>query len=255
MAKRSFKNLTEREILALAIQLEEEDSRVYGDFADGLRESYPVTAKAFEEMQAEESRHRQRLIEMHRQRFGGHIPLIRRQDVSGFMERRPVWLVRPLGIQTVRKQMEIMEYEAQRFYARALKQVSDAETRKLLGDLAEIERQHSEFAASVERDQVASGGREKEDKSRQRMFVLQIVQPGLAGLMDGSVSTPARALSFRHAFRIPCCPMWWPRSRSRKVPSLFVGQMSTSARTSSGTGKVRVYPPFALMVRVWVSGL
>lgn len=191
MAKRSFKNLTEREILALAIQLEEEDSRVYGDFADGLRESYPVTAKAFEEMQAEESRHRQQLIEMHRQRFGDHIPLIRQQDVSGFMERRPVWLVRPLGIQTVRKQMEIMEYEAQRFYARALKQVSDAHTRKLLGDLAEIERQHSEFAASIERDQVASGGREKEDKSRQRMFVLQIVQPGLAGLMDGSVSTLA----------------------------------------------------------------
>lgn len=191
MAKRSFKNLTEREILALAIQLEEEDSRVYGDFADGLRENYPVTAKAFEEMQAEESRHRQRLIEMHRQRFGDHIPLIRRQDVSGFMERRPVWLMRPLGIQTVRKQMEIMEYEAQRFYARALKQVSDAQTRKLLGDLAEIERQHSEFAASIERDQVASGGREKEDKSRQRMFVLQIVQPGLAGLMDGSVSTLA----------------------------------------------------------------
>lgn len=191
MSRRSFKSLSEREILALAIQLEEEDSRVYGDFADGLRESYPVTAKAFEEMQAEESRHRQRLIEMHRQRFGDHIPLIRRQDVSGFMERRPVWLVRPLGIQTVRKQMEIMEYEAQRFYARALKQVSDAQTRKLLGDLAEIERQHSEFAASIERDQVASGGREKEDKSRQRMFVLQIVQPGLAGLMDGSVSTLA----------------------------------------------------------------
>src|ERR1700690_3904291 len=97
MAKR-FKDLTEREILALAIQLEEEDSRVYGDFAEGLRETYPATAKAFDEMQAEESRHRQMLIEMHRQRFGEHIPLIRRQDVKGFLDRRPTWLVRPLGI-------------------------------------------------------------------------------------------------------------------------------------------------------------
>jgi erythrin-vacuolar iron transport family protein len=191
MAQRKFKNLTEREILALAIQLEEEDSRIYGDFAEGLRDSYPVTAKAFDEMQAEESRHRQRLIEKHRQRFGDHIPLIRRQDVSGFVERRPVWLVRPLGIQTVRKQVGVMEYETRRFYERALKQVSDASTRKLLGDLAETERKHSEFAASLERDQVASGGREKEDNSQQRMFMLQIVQPGLAGLMDGSVSTLA----------------------------------------------------------------
>ena len=113
MAKKSFKDLTEREILALAIQLEEEDSRVYGDFAEGLRESYPATAKVFEEMQAEESRHRQRLIEMHQQRFGDHIPLIRRQDVKGFIERRPVWLVRPLGLNAVRKQVEIMELETQ----------------------------------------------------------------------------------------------------------------------------------------------
>jgi hypothetical protein len=111
MAKKSFSGLTEREILALAIQLEEEDSRVYGDFAEGLREMYPATAKAFDEMQAEESRHRQMLIEMHRQRFGDHIPLIRRQDVKGFLERRPTWLVRPLGIQAVRKQVEIMELE------------------------------------------------------------------------------------------------------------------------------------------------
>ena len=190
MAKR-FKDLTEREILALAIQLEEEDSRVYGDFADGLRETYPATAKVFDEMQAEESRHRQVLIDMHRQRFGEHIPLIRRQDVKGFIERRPVWLIRPLGIHTVRKQVEAMELETRRFYERALEKISDAPTRKLLGDLALIERQHSAFAESLEEKHLDAGARAEEEKSGRRLFVLQVVQPGLAGLMDGSVSTLA----------------------------------------------------------------
>jgi erythrin-vacuolar iron transport family protein len=191
MAKKSFKDLTEREILALAIQLEEEDSRVYADFAEGLRENYPATAKIFEEMQAEESRHRQRLIDMHRQRFGDHIPLIRRQDVKGFLERRPVWLVRPLGINAVRKQVEIMELETRQFYDHALQKVSDASTRKLLGDLAEIERQHSALAESLERKELTPDVRAEEEKTGRRMFVLQVIQPGLAGLMDGSVSTLA----------------------------------------------------------------
>src|ERR1700675_202963 len=142
MAKKRFKDLTEKEILALAIQLEEEDGRVYADFADGLRDTYPATPKMFEEMQQEENRHRQSLLEMYKQRFGDHIPLIRRQDVAGFIERRPEWLVRPLGLNTVRKQAEIMELETERFYERALKVVSDASTRKLLGDLAQVERQH-----------------------------------------------------------------------------------------------------------------
>ena len=191
MPKKSFKDLSEREILALAIQLEEEDSRVYGDFAEGLREAYPATAKVFDEMAAEESRHRQRLIDMHRQRFGDHIPLIRRQDVKGFVERRPMWLVRPLGLNTVRKQVEVMEYETRRFYEHALQKVSDASTRKLLGDLAEIERQHSDFAASLQEKELTPSARSEEEDSRKRMFMLQIIQPGLAGLMDGSVSTLA----------------------------------------------------------------
>jgi erythrin-vacuolar iron transport family protein len=191
VAKKSFRALTEREILALAIQLEEEDSRVYGDFADGLRESYPSTAKQFDEMQAEESRHRQRLLDMYQQRFGSHIPLIRRQDVKGFIDRRPVWLVRPLGISMVRKQVEMMEAETRQFYERALTRISDAPTRKLLGDLAEVERQHSEFAESLREQQVESGEQAQEEQSRRRMFMLQIIQPGLAGLMDGSVSTLA----------------------------------------------------------------
>jgi erythrin-vacuolar iron transport family protein len=191
MAKKNFKDLTEREILALAIQLEEEDSRVYADFAEGLRESNPATAKVFEEMQAEESRHRQSLIELHRQRFGEHIPLIRRQDVKGFVERRPVWLVRPLGINAVRKQVEIMESETQRFYERALDRISDASTRKLLGDLAEIERQHYHFAETLEEKHLDAPALSNEESSQRRMFMLQIIQPGLAGLMDGSVSTLA----------------------------------------------------------------
>ena len=191
MAKKNFKDLTDREILALAIQQEEEDSRVYSDFAEELRENYPATAKIFEEMQAEESLHRQRLIDVYRQRFGEHIPLIRRQDVKGFVERRPVWLVRPLGINAVRKQVEIMELETRQFYERAMEKTSDASTRKLLGDLAEIERQHSDFAASLEQKHLDGDARKMEEQSQRRLFVLQIVQPGLVGLVDGSVSTLA----------------------------------------------------------------
>jgi rubrerythrin len=191
MAKKNFKDLTEREILALAIQLEEEDSRVYADFAEGLQEAYPASAKVFREMQAEESRHRQSLIDMYKQRFGDHIPLIRRQDVKGFVERRPVWLVRPLRINAVRKQVEIMELETQRFYERALQRISDASTRKLLGDLAEIERQHYDFAETLEDKHLGPASMSDEEKSRRQLFMLQIVQPGLAGLMDGSVSTLA----------------------------------------------------------------
>ena len=191
MAKKRFKDLSEKEILALAIQLEEEDGRVYSDFAEGLRDTYPSTAKMFEDMQAEESRHRQSLIDLYQQRFGSHIPLIRRQDVKGFVERRPEWLVRPLGLNKVRKQAEIMELETQRFYEHALQYISDASTRKLLGDLAEVERQHYAAAESIEEKQAASGARTEEDTSQKRLFMLQIVQPGLAGLMDGSVSTLA----------------------------------------------------------------
>jgi rubrerythrin len=191
MAKKNFKDLSEREILALAISLEEEDGRVYGDFAEGLRATYPATAKIFDEMRAEESGHRQALIDQYRQRFGDHIPLIRRQDVKGFVERRPIWLLRPLGISAVRKQVEIMELETQRFYERALEKITDASTRKLLGDLAEVERAHHARAESLEQEHLTPSARGEEEKAKRRLFMLQIVQPGLAGLMDGSVSTLA----------------------------------------------------------------
>lgn len=190
MAKR-FKDLTEREILALAIALEEEDGRVYSDFADGLREQYPATAKVFEEMMGEESGHRARLIELFRRKFGEHIPLIRRQDVSGFVSRKPVWLFRPLAIQTVRKQAEIMELETRRFYERAMQQTSDASIRKLLGDLAAEEAKHSERAGELEEEVSTGAAGAHEEEAHRRLFLLQVVQPGLAGLMDGSVSTLA----------------------------------------------------------------
>jgi rubrerythrin len=189
MAKK-FSDLSERDILALAVSLEEEDARVYADFADGLRETYPDTARIFDEMREEESRHRASLIETYRSRFGEHIPLIRRQDVKGFIQRRPLWLSRPLRIQDVRKQVEVMELETRRFYERAIEQVRDAGVRKLLGDLAEVERRHYATAESLQQTITPVVQRNEEDAQR-RLFVLQIVQPGLAGLMDGSVSTLA----------------------------------------------------------------
>jgi erythrin-vacuolar iron transport family protein len=146
---RKFKDLSEREILALAISLEEEDGRVYADFVDGLRETYPATAKLFDDMREEESGHRAALIQTYRERFGEHIPLIRREDVKGFVQRRPFWLTRPLKISEVRKQAEIMELETRQFYQKAITQVQDAGIRKLLGDLEEVERKHQVAAEAA----------------------------------------------------------------------------------------------------------
>ncbi|HUB01258.1 MAG TPA: ferritin family protein [Terriglobales bacterium] len=187
---RKFKDLSEREILALAISLEEEDGRVYADFADGLRETYPATARLFEDMRQEESGHRSALLEQYRKRFGDHIPLIRREDVKGFIQRRPFWLTRPLKIAEVRKQAEIMELETRQFYQKAMTQVRDAGIRKLLGDLEEVERKHQVAAEALE-ERITPDVEKTEEDAQRRLFVLQIVQPGLAGLMDGSVSTLA----------------------------------------------------------------
>lgn len=190
MAKR-FADLSEQEILALAITNEEEDSRIYGDVAEGLRADYPATAKVFEEMKAEELGHYRGLMELYRKRFGDHIPLIRRQHVKGFIQRRPIWLVRPLGLKAVRNLAESMEVETTRFYERAAQKVSDASTRQLLTELAEAERGHTTFAESLEQKHLTPQARHEEDEAQRRLFVLQVVQPGLAGLMDGSVSTLA----------------------------------------------------------------
>lgn len=183
---RSFKSLSEQEILALAISLEEEDARIYDDFADGLKASYPAQAEEFRRLRAEEDGHRHRLLDLYRERFGEHIPLIRRQDVKGFVSRKPVWLVRPLGLDAVRKQTELMELETKRFYEKAARRATDAGIRQLLGDLAEEERKHERMAEVMVAEQ-----EDNEAATRKREFVLQVVQPGLAGLMDGSVSTLA----------------------------------------------------------------
>jgi rubrerythrin len=184
---RSFKSLSEQEVLALAISLEEEDARIYDDFAEGLQANYPAQAEQFRQMRADEDGHRHRLLELYRQRFGDHVPLIRRHDVKGFVRRKPVWLVRPLGLDAVRKQAETMELETKRFYEAAARQATDAGTRQLLGDLAEEERKHARTAEEL----ITTAPKDEEAAARHRLFVLQVVQPGLAGLMDGSVSTLA----------------------------------------------------------------
>src|SRR5216683_2810194 len=188
---KNFNELSEREVLALAISLEEEDERVYADFSEGLRQEFPASATVFDSMRKEESGHRRRLIELYQQKFGEHIPLIRRQDVKGFVQRTPVWLVRPLGLDTVRKQASAIEVETRRFYERAAARTQDASVRQLLDDLAQEERSHEDRAQELTEEKLRPGVKEDEDKARRRLFVLQIVQPGLAGLMDGSVSTLA----------------------------------------------------------------
>lgn len=188
---RNFKDLDEQEILALAIALEEEHSRIYAAYAHALSEAYPASAKVFEEMAGEENDHRRWLIELHQQRFGEHIPLIRRQDVKGFVRQDPIWLMKPLGLDKVRQQAEAIEFETRNFYARALERTSDAGVRKLLGDLIAAENKHVSLALQLDEKHLTADAKSEEAAAQHRMFVLQVVQPGLAGLMDGSVSTLA----------------------------------------------------------------
>ena len=190
MAK-TLKELTAQEVLALAIQSEEEDGRIYADLAERMRKDYPATAASLHAMHVEEDGHRHRLINMYRQRFGEHIPLIRRQDVKGFITRKPLWFTSNLTVPLIRREVESMEDQARKFYELAIAQTSDATVRQLLGDLAAEESKHYELAEEMDEEQKASGARDKEDQAERRRFVLQIVQPGLAGLMDGSVSTLA----------------------------------------------------------------
>jgi rubrerythrin len=188
---RNFAELSEREILALAIALEEEDGRIYTEYAHVLAESFPASAEVFSEMAAEENEHRRRLIDLYRQKFGEHIPLMRRQDVRGFVRHEPIWMVRPLGLEKVRRQAEAMEAETRQFYEKALERSTDASIRKLLGDLIAAEASHLSLAHRLGEKHLTGDARAQEAEAQSRMFVLQVVQPGLAGLMDGSVSTLA----------------------------------------------------------------
>ncbi len=197
-ARRRFKDLSEQEILALAISSEEDDARIYRSYAEALRDEFAASAAIFDGMAEEEDDHRRRLIDLHAARFGAVIPLIRREHVSGYYARRPVWLIENLGLERIREEAAQMERDAQRFYEAAAAQTSDANTRKLLGDLAAAEAGHSDKAAELTDEHLQVDAKSQEDNAAHRQFVLTWVQPGLAGLMDGSVSTlaPIFAVAF-----------------------------------------------------------
>lgn len=189
--RRRFADLTEQEILALAISSEEDDARIYRGYGAHLLAEYPASAAVFQGMAVEEDEHRKRLIDLHRARFGDVIPLIRREHVAGFYARSPVWLVENLSLHRIRSEAEAMEHQAQQFYERAATRITDAATRKLLGDLAAAEAGHVGKAEALIDTHLGEGARRAEDKGARRQFILTWVQPGLAGLMDGSVSTLA----------------------------------------------------------------
>ncbi len=188
---RNFSELSEREVLALAIGNEEEDNRIYNDLVERMREDYPSTAKVFSEMAAEETEHRHKLLDLYREKFGEHIPLVRRQDVRGFLHRKPVWQMPKPNIEDVRLLAESMESETRRFYRLAASKATDVSVRKLLGDLAEAEQEHEHRADELTEENLTARARRSEDATARRSFLLQYVQPGLVGLMDGSVSTLA----------------------------------------------------------------
>ena len=188
---RSFADLEQREILALAIALEEEHGRIYADYANGLTETFPASAKVFNQMAQEENEHRRWLIDLYKSKFGEHIPLIRRQDVRGFVRHEPIWMVRPLGLEKVRAQAEAIELETRQFYRSALERTTDASMRKLLGDLVAAEERHVSLAQQLTETELTTDVKVLEAHNERRAFVLQYVQPGLTGLIDGSVSTLA----------------------------------------------------------------
>jgi erythrin-vacuolar iron transport family protein len=198
---KSFYELSEKEVLALAISLEEEDGRIYGEFAERIRSNYPKTAGTLDAMREEESGHRHKLTESYRQRFGDYIPLIRRQDLKGFVNRKPIWLNRILTVDQIRNEIGSMEQETRRFYEAAAQKSTSAPVRQLLNDLAQEESKHVKLAEELEEQQVKTGQRKEEDVAARRTFVLQVVQPGLAGLMDGSVSTLAPVFAAAFATR------------------------------------------------------
>jgi len=189
--RRRFSDLSERDILALAISSEEDDARIYRSYAESLRADFPASAAVFDGMATEEDGHRRRLIDLFTAHFGTVIPLIRREHVSGYYARRPVWLIENLGLDRIREEAAGMERDAQRFYEAAAKRTTDADTRKLLGDLAAAEAGHKDKAHALQAEHLGGSVRDEETSAAHRQFVLTWVQPGLAGLMDGSVSTLA----------------------------------------------------------------
>jgi len=199
--KRRFRDLSAGEVLALAISLEEEDGRILQEFARILRPNFPKAAAELDAMRIEEDSHRHRLVELYRRKFGEEIPLIRSEDVKGFIRRDPLPIWRPVGVEEVRRRVALLELETERFYTRAARQTTDAELRQLLGDLAEEERRHEQVSARMDPDRQDTSEREAEARISRQLFLLQVVQPGLAGLMDGSVSTLAPLFAAAFATR------------------------------------------------------
>jgi rubrerythrin len=189
--RRRFRDLSEQEIIALAISSEEDDARIYRGFAEFLRQDYPQSATIFDEMAIEEDEHRSKLIALHQERFGQVIPLIRREHVAGFYARKPIWLSKHLSLEKIRGEAALMERNAEQFYVKAAAQTQDAQTRKLLGDLAAAEAGHTRSAEDMTRAYETTDQADDETLTAHRQFLLTWVQPGLAGLMDGSVSTLA----------------------------------------------------------------
>lgn len=202
-SRRRFSDLSEQEILALAISSEEDDARIYRTYAERLRAEFPASAAVFDGMAEEEDGHRHRLIDLHKKRFGDVIPLIRREHVSGYYARRPVWLVENLGLERMREEAESMERDAERFYRQAVARTTDADTRKLLGDLAAAEAGHSDKADALAVEHLDEDAKDQEGRAAHRQFILTWVQPGLAGLMDGSVSTLAPIFATAFATQDP----------------------------------------------------
>jgi erythrin-vacuolar iron transport family protein len=198
---KAFSELGEREILALAISLEEDDARIYGDYADRLKADYPDTAKMLATMRDEELMHAQRLMDGFQAQFGEHIPFIQRQDIKGFLRRKPLWLAKVMTVRQVRREVELMELESMRFYQTAAKRTTNVSVRKLLDGLALAEEVHEDLASKLDKELEESGAKKEEDQTSRRLFVLQVVQPGLAGLMDGSVSTLAPVFAAAFATR------------------------------------------------------
>jgi erythrin-vacuolar iron transport family protein len=203
VGKRRFDDLSQQEIIALAISSEEEDGRIYAAYANKLRAGYPASARIFDDMAEEENEHRRRLIALHQARFGDFIPPVRREHVAGYYSRRPVWLVENLGVERIREEAADMERQAHNFYLAAASRATDADTRKLLGDLAAAEARHEANAAEIADRELAGETRGEEDMAAKRQFVLTWVQPGLAGLMDGSVSTLAPIFATAFATQNP----------------------------------------------------
>src|SRR5208337_4253372 len=199
--KRSFKDLSPAEVLALAISLEEEDSRILQEFARLLRPNYPKAAAELDAMRGEEDGHRHRLVDVFRRRHGEEIPLINRDDIKGFVRRGSISSIQPWDVARIRSYVALMELETGRFYSKAAATTSDAELRQLLGDLAEEERHHEARSAGLAPEGQPHDEHAAEARVARQLFVMQVIQPGLVGLMDGSVSTLAPLFAAAFATR------------------------------------------------------